>query len=692
MLAALERIDPHSDRIDMLVLLVEQLRPRRPPAAQATSERVKTLTALLKGKPEQASALRGYLTVLLESRRHASLYTDIGILSNDGFFTELKRRVAYRVLPPALGDVYLADAIDQVLYRDDDYRWIEAVPLADWLALYDVISAAAPSPDAAPARARRTTVLGMLDAIRTLSCRVCALGLEPRLIRSHSEIENFDSPFLMQNIETNTYLDSYGRLLDGTDGPFEDARHLLVMLDQCDNVIATVRKNATTQGTSVALTYLLVALAQSIDRLRKLLFLVDVSGELPSAPTVDLEAVADQATPPAAPPTSLRRAGAIALAQELIDAHNNKYTVHDLVADNVDLLARNVTENASRTGEHYIADSRKELGQMFLSSAGAGVIVGFMAMFKILLSYLRSAPLVEAFLFSMNYSFGFMLIHVSHLTIATKQPAMTAARIAAGLSSRDGRHIDLDSMAVLINKVFRTQCVAVLGNMVTALPAAYGIALAYQAVTGHHLVSPDKAAHLLHDIDPIHSLALLYAAIAGVCLFLAGLISGYYDNKALYTQMAQRVYQLRGLGRLLGAARLTRLSHYIENNLGGLMGNFYFGILLGSMGTLGYLFGLPLDIRHVTFSAANFATAFVGLDQRISWELALTSIGGFLAIGAVNLVVSFGLALWVALRARKIRFEHGARLLRAIGRQFLAAPLDFFIGAKDAAAAPPSKE
>ncbi|MDB5916978.1 MAG: recombinase, partial [Massilia sp.] len=496
---------------------------------------------------------------------------------------------------------------------------------------------------------------------------------------------------LMQNIEANAYLDGYGAMLAGgksgehanVDNAPEPARHLLVMLDQCEAEIVKIRKNADKEGTSVALTYVLVALTQSIDRLRKLLFLVDVSGELPSPPTVDLVAAANDASPPQAPPTSLRRAAAITLAQELVEAHNTKYEVANLFADNIDLLARNVTENASRTGEHYIAEKRSELRGMFLSSAGAGVIVALMALFKTLLSYLRSAPLVEAFLFSMNYSLGFMLIHTLHMTVATKQPAMTAARIASGLSSTDGRHIDLDNMAELVNKVFRTQCVAVLGNLATVLPVAWAIATAWRKITGAHLVSPDKALHMLHDIDPFGSLALAYAAIAGVCLFLAGLISGYYDNKALYTRMAQRVRQLRGLGRLLGRDRLDRLAVYVENNLGGLMGNFFFGVLLGTMGTLGYLLGLPLDIRHVTFSAANFSTALVGLDYKVSWQLAATSVAGFLTIGAVNLVVSFSLALWVALRARKIRFEQGIRLLRALGRRFLAAPIDFFIGPRD---------
>ncbi|MES2116609.1 MAG: site-specific recombinase [Pseudomonadota bacterium] len=691
MLAILERITAESSDIGLMVELFNTLRPRRPTDAERAMANVRTLCQLLKGNPTHAAALRAYACRLLAARRHASLYTEIGVLSNDGFFTELKRRIAYRMLPPALGDDYLSDALDQLLCKRSDYLWISAVPAADWLALLDVLSQAGGRPD----DGRRLFLPGLLEAIRTLSYRVCALGLEPRLTNFHTEVETYDSPFVEQNVEVAAYLEGYQRLLAGSADTIEDARHLLVMLDQCDAVVAKIRKKALSQGTSIALTYLLVSLTQSTDRLRKLLFLVDLSGELPSAPTVDLEAVAADAAPPDAGPEAVgkRRAAGVALALELIAAHNNKYTVRDLLADNIDLLARNITENASRTGEHYVADDRRQLAAMFMSSAGAGLVIGFMAMFKILMSYLRAAPLVEAFLYSMNYSLGFMFIHLLHFTVATKQPAMTASRIAAGLHSQDGRNIDLDSMAELISKVFRTQLTAVLGNLATAIPTAWLIAVGYREITGRQLVTPDKAMHLLHDIDPIGSPALFYAMIAGVCLFVAGLISGYYDNQALYTRWAQRIAQRRGLGRLIGQQRLVRLGLYLENNLGGLMGNCYFGILLGTIGTLGFLLGLPLDIRHVTFSSANFATALVGLDYQLSWQLAAQSVLGFLAIGAVNLLVSFGLALWVALRSRQVRFRHGLRLLKVLGQKFLAGPLTFFIGARDGAApdASPSK-
>jgi site-specific recombinase len=702
MLSILEHLDPDSDRIDLLVDLVDRLRPRRASDHDYARAQVRTLTQLLKGHPGQAWALRRYLTRLLETRRHTSLYSDVGILSNDGFFTELKKRIAYRILPPALDELYLSDTLDRVLCREDDYQWIRAVPTADWLELFDVVASAAP-PDAAAdeaaaeaaesSRARKVVLAGLLDAIRTLSCRVCALGLEPRLIHAHMEIEEVDSPFLMQNIEANKYLDDYGRLMAGEVDTMEDARHLLVMLDQCEAVVLKIRSKALASGTSVALTYLLVALTQSIDRLRKLLFLVDTSGELPSAPTVDVETLANEATPPTEPPTSLRRAAAVDLAQELAEAHNTKYEVRGLLRDNIDLLARNVTENASRTGEHYIAERRADLRGMFASSAGAGIIIGFMALIKILISYQHRAPLIEALLYSLNYAAGFMLVHVLHFTIATKQPAMTAARIAAALhdtAQRSGgrpgssrRQVDVDSMAALVNKVFRTQIVAVLGNLATVIPVAWAIALAWYWIFGTHLVNPAKAEHLIEDSHPWHSLALLHAAIAGVWLFVSGLVSGYYDNKAMYTRMGQRVQQLRWLRRLLGEERRARFARYVEDNLGGLMGNFVFGVLMGITGTVGYLLGLPLDVRHVTFSSANFAIGFVGLGQQVDSETVAITFLGIALIGMVNLLVSFGLALWVALRARKVRFRHGFRLLQALGRRLRAAPLDFFIGPRD---------
>lgn len=681
MLALLEQIatQPEVDHIDDLIKLVQLIRPPKPEQFEAAIVNVRTLTQLLKDNPSHAAGLRNYLQRVLGTCRQTSLYTDIGILSSDGFFTELYRRLTYRILPPALDCIYLSDCLDLVLFANTDYQWIHSVPVMYWLELFDVLEQSYSACDttllvcAAPlANATDQKMLtGILEAIRTLSYRISATGLEPSLIRIHPDIENYESPFLMQNIEVNQYLDSYTHYLTGDVETTEDALHLLVMLDQCDTVVAKIRKNALRLGTSVALTYLLVGLTQSIDRLRKLLSIVNIAEPLPIEPKLEQAEILKIAE------ISPQRAAAVALGLELVEALNKKYAVRDLFTSNIHLLARNVTENASRTGEHYIAENKKEYGAMFRSSAGAGFIIGFMALIKILMTHLRAAPLVEAFLFSMNYSLGFMLIHVLHFTVATKQPAMTASRIASGLYSQDSRHVDLDSMAELIIKVLRTQFVAVLGNLTITLPTAYLIAVGYFYLNGQHLVSPDKARHLLHDVDPLASLALFHAAIAGVFLFLAGLISGYYDNRALYSRMALRVTQLRGLRKLLGESRLARLGSYLENNLGGLMGNFYFGIMLGSMGTVGYMIGLPLDVRHITFSSAYVSISIVGLEHKVTWQVMATSIAGILAIGVVNLTVSFGLALLVALRSRRGKFDQGFMLSKTLLKRFWKTPKDF---------------
>ena len=55
------------------------------------------------------------------------------------------------------------------------------------------------------------------------------------------------------------------------------------------------------------------------------------------------------------------------------------------------------------------------------------------------------------------------------------------------------------------------------------------------------LMTHMKATKLLHDLNPFTSLALPHAAIAGVCLFLSGLIAGYFDNMAVYRKVGPRL-------------------------------------------------------------------------------------------------------------------------------------------------------
>jgi site-specific recombinase len=369
----------------------------------------------------------------------------------------------------------------------------------------------------------------------------------------------------------------------------------------------------------------------------------------------------------------------VGLFKTLVTGECHKNNVSQHWRESLELLALRVTENASRTGEHYITSTRSEYFVLLRSAMGAGLVIAFMAVLKLLAAREHLPPLTEAIVFSLNYGLGFMLIHILHFTVATKQPAMTASAIAASISERGGNHRDLESLTSIIAQTLRSQLAAILGNVLVVVPLAMLIAWCVVTTTGAHFITPEKAHHLLADADPFHSPAVFYAAIAGVCLFLSGLIAGHHDNLAVYNKIPQRLRQLRWLRRLLGDVRLSLVAEYVENNLGALAGNFYFGCMLGGMTALGVLLGLPIDIRHITFSSAYLGFALVGLDFAVAPQMVLLAVLGVVLIGLTNLMVSFTLALSVAMKARKVTFAHWPTLLKSLWRRFRQHPGEFFL-------------
>jgi len=163
-----------------------------------------------------------------------------------------------------------------------------------------------------------------------------------------------------------------------------------------------------------------------------------------------------------------------------------------------------------------------------------------------------------------------------------------------------------------------------------------------------------------------------------VFLFLSGVLTGYFDNHASYARLACRVERLPWLARLAGPARAARIGAYLEANLGGLLGNFLFGCMLGTAGTIGMILGLPIDIRHIAFSSANLGFALAGSGFSLPWQVFAWGLLGVMLIGIVNLVVSFSLAMWMAMRARGIALADVRGLRQALGRRLLSTPATFF--------------
>jgi site-specific recombinase len=100
--------------------------------------------------------------------------------------------------------------------------------------------------------------------------------------------------------------------------------------------------------------------------------------------------------------------------------------------------------------------------------------------------------------------------------------------------------------------------------------------------------------------------------------------------------------------------------------VGGLSANVALGFMLGGVPALFAIAQLPVEIRHVTVSAGSVTMAWWA-SAGSAHEVALAVLG-VLAIGIVNVTVSFWLALRLALRStRGLRRESFAHALVKLG-------------------------
>src|SRR5690606_27252207 len=141
----------------------------------------------------------------------------------------------------------------------------------------------------------------------------------------------------------------------------------------------------------------------------------------------------------------------------------------------------------------------------------------------------------------------------------------------------------------------------------------------------------------------------------------------------------ERIRRIEFLRKYMPTKMLIKFSNYIEENLGPLADNIYFGIFLGCSTTLGIVLGLPLDTLHVTFSSAGFGIALQTLVNDLSLNEFALSFFGLMLVGVFNFVVSFGLSIFTALRSRQVKFRLWRKLFIAVAILFLKNPIAFFV-------------
>jgi site-specific recombinase len=577
--------------------------------------------------------------------------TESGIPLARGFWQELSNRLKHKILPPLQDENDFLYVINNVFFKKSDYVWVEAIPRQTWIDFFEAVGFSF-TPQ------HNSLKKELLQALKILSFQVAQLGLEKEVLHYlPAEDQHNDTPFVLQNYKVH---EVEKLLMDnaGDPGIASISLQLKNIIQDCYELIDHIRESHSEKGASIQQTYLLLILSNRLQRMQLVLDVLDADNRFDTGRFVDIFRL-------------------------LVRNEKRKNSIREFLSQGVGYLAYQIAEHKGSKGHTYITGTRKGFYKMIGSAMSGGLIISFIAILKNLIGKLKLAPIPQGFLYSVNYSIGFILIENTGSTLATKQPAFTASAVASSLDTKKHGEPDLDNLAVTVAKVSRSQIASFFGNLIIVFPITFLLAWGYDILFQEKIAAGDAAMKMLKDQHPWRSLSLLYACFTGFFLFASGIIAGYWQNKIRYGRIKDRLKKHPALKLSMSAKRLDRLANWVENNFGALVGNIALGFFLGFAGILGKILGLPFDIRHITISAGNTAIGIYGLGiENIPPYFLLAVFGGVLCIGFLNFLVSFSLAFLVAVKSRGIRFAQYPRFFRILGNYFWQHPREFLFPPK----------
>ncbi len=616
-------------------------------SGRSSGARLWILLELLKEVPSLRLTLGALVRQILTRGTALELFVRVGIPRETQFAAEALDRLARSLLPAPPDDHDLTDLLFRLFRTQRDAAWLDEAPPALLFGLLDLLDPGL-GPDAW-VRLERD-----LDrAVLLISIRAAALGLESDVRERSGDFDPAESPFVRLQGECA------GSLL----APHDSA--LSTVLADCRDRLELVRRHLEDAGVSVDLVFRIELIETLLSRVE---LLTSTKG-----------------------PKELTRLHGLAVMRSLVRAGVVDRSLRELFGSNVRLLARKIIERAGHAGGHYITATRAEYFQMLRSSAGGGALTAVTATMKFFVGWMKFPPFFEGLFASLNYAGSFLAMQALGFTLATKQPSVTAAALAASLESRRGPE-GLDGLVDQIARTARSQLAAVLGNIGAVIPAVFAIHVAWVYARGAPFLDTDTADYVVHSLHPLESGTIAYAALTGVMLWAASIAAGWLENWFAFRRLPDALARNRRLVRILRAERARALAERIKLAVSGIGGNIALGFFLGMLPIVGKFFGAPLDVRHVTLSTGSLVFAVAALEEKalqagVAWALAGVAITGLL-----NFSVSFALALLVALRAKEIAGSSLFDLARALLRRFWTRPLEFFWPRADEAPAAPDQD
>ncbi|WP_312174000.1 recombinase [Chryseobacterium sp.] len=603
----------------------------------------------LRSNPPVAENFKKYIHNIFRDKTFNLSLTEANILSENAFVPELKKRILNKILPPVVNEQTIWYMIDNVSFTPKkDIEFLQNLPENEIDEFFKILGL---SDFIIKPQVKKE----LLFSMNILSWRVTGSAMEVEVVRMAPQYRNFDNPFLALQNELEELAAEFEKdpelQLHSKDSRYKQIK---IYIEQCLEFVNISFKNSSKYGISGKINQSLLKIRQQVQRIYETVQLLVIDDEK------DILINSKQ------------------LVFNILSYKSHRNNISELINDSTRLISHLITNHTAETGAHYITSTRKEYMTMFYKASGGGIIVGALCVLKMLYGYVPGSDFSHAFLYSMNYAMGFVMIYLMGFTLATKQPAMTAATMTKVLSEEGNIKTDSKEFAHLVSKLFRSQFIAFVGNVLLSFPVALIIIYGLDVFFSQNL-AVERSDKLLKDLDPFKSKAVLHACIAGFYLFISGIISGNIGNNSVFYQIPERISKNLSIRRLFGKNFAKGLSKYYAKNWPGIVSNFWFGVFLGATAPVGLFLGLDLDIRHITFAAGNFALGLYGKDFTIDSYTFCISLFTVFLIGFFNFAVSFSLSMFLAFRSRKLNFGQVSEIYKGIFRYFLKNPLRFFI-------------
>jgi len=693
--ALLNAADPKASRPDRhlwLVRLIEWLRhgqTESPGEGVNTPRpvlRLKLLLNMLERNPGPRARIVALLGRFWRETDLAALLADFGFTARRDLWGEMGERLALRLLP-GTPDTDDGAALFQLLFGDDaDAAWLAAIDAATLARLAALLSAARVGDGEAGSAAGAVAGPGSVDDWRApllqattwLISAIRAAAFTPALRRRMGPELLAYRPFEQLVRASEALVDA---LVDAAAtgehaATAQHATYLRALLQRCRTAAASVTAHLEAHGVSVNIVFEVEQLIARCDRVEALLDLL-----LSSTPQRELQQ----------------------LLVDLVQLAQQRRSLRSLLGRQYSLMARKVAERHAETGKHYITRNWTQYRAMLRAAAGGGAIIGGTTFAKFAILALGLAPFWAGFGAGLNYAVSFLIVHLLHWTVATKQPAMTAPAMAqklgalnraagagaavtgtsgtTGTSGADAAQREAQAVDGFVDEVahlVRSQIAGIAGNIAAVIPVVVLVQWAAWWLAGAPLVGEKSAHYVLHSLTLLGPTAL-FAAFTGVLLFASSLIAGWVENWFVYHRLDSALAHHPGIVVRLGASRAQRRSLWWRDNISGVAANVSLGLMLGLVPVALAFVGIPMDVRHVTLSTGQLAAAASTLGWQILAEPAFWwCVAGLAATAALNLGVSFWLAMKVALRSRGIN-RADRRLLYAAIRQRLRRSLRSFL-------------